>query len=475
LPGDAHSIEPGTSPLAYVLLVGDAPSAYEQLDVTRLIPTAIHLEKSRPSRQRLFATDNLYALPGPRGQPRLAVGRWPVRSAQEVAVQVQKTLSYENRQEPGLHRRDVTFIATTPNYDPLLDPILEGMAMSMINGQIKPHWGVRAMYSSPTSSYFPGPLETQRQVIRWLEDATPITLFAGHGFDRGVDVVRFEGRQYPVLDVDIANQLRGGRPGTVLWMSACSCGAFDLPPPHRGLAEALMMNPNGPTAVIAGTEETSAYANLLLCLGLAQDVIEKNPATLGEALLRFKRAAFKPAAPLLKNMLLSLEPTEKPELLPEDHQFLYNLLGDPTLSLNLPSKIAISADVTETHANNSDDRTFLVSGKLDNWNQGTAWVSLLIDRIQLKKSERNPATIEALADRPAAYLERFHMANDKTVAKAQVQVTDGRFTVELSIAEQFVSKVRWLQVYVRSDPVNDEDWRDGVSAQSIRLGEVHSQ
>jgi hypothetical protein len=192
-------------------------------------------------------------------------------------------------------------------------------------------------------------------------------------------------------------------------------------------------------------------------------------------LLRFKRAAFKPAAPLLKNMLLSLEPTEKPELLPEDHQFLYNLLGDPTLSLNLPSKIAISADVTETHANNSDDRTFLVSGKLDNWNQGTAWVSLLIDRIQLKKSERNPATIEAQADRPAAYLERFHMANDKTVAKAQVQVTDGRFTVELSIAEQFVSKVRWLQVYVRSDPVNDEDWRDGVSAQSIRLGEVHSQ
>jgi Peptidase family C25 len=470
LPGDIEDTEPDDSaPAAFVLLVGDAPGPRERLDSSRLIPAALQLEKSRPSLQKQFVSDNIFALPGSRGQSRLAVGRWPVRSADEVAVQVQKALNFEDQQTTGLHRRDVTFIATTPNYDPLLDPILEGMAMSMINGQIKPHWGLRAMYSSPTSSYFPGPVETRRQVIRWLEDATPVTLFAGHGYNRGVDVVRYEGKQFRVLDVDIANDLRGERPGTVLWMSACSCGDFCLPPPHRGLAEALVMNPHGPSAVVAGTDETSAYANLLLCFGLAQDVIEKRPATLGEAFLRFKRAAFKPSAPFLKNLLLSLEPTEKPELLPDDHQFLYNLLGDPTLSLNLPRKVPISAEVAERQSTESGQKVFSISGTLEDWDRGTARVSLLIDRIQMKKAVKSPASLDRDEDRRAAYFERFTMANDKVAAEAQVRVTGGHFSLELPIAENLVSKVRWLQVYVQSDGTPSQGWQDGVAAQPIRL------
>jgi hypothetical protein len=472
LRGDIENTEPADSPpQAFVLLVGDAPGPRERLDPSRLIPAALQLEMARPSLQKRFVTDNAFALPGSRGQARLAVGRWPVRSADEVAVQVQKALNFESQQTAGPHRRDVTFIATTPNYDPLLDPVLEGMAMSMINGQIKPHWGLRAMYSSPTSSYFAGPAETQRQVIRWLEDATPFTLFAGHGYDQGVDVVRYGGKQFRVLDIDVANDLRGARPGTVLWMSACSCGDFDLPPPQRGLAEALVMNPHGPTAVVAGTDETSAYANLLLCLGLAQDVIEKRPETLGEAFLRFKRAAFKPSAPFLKNLLLSLEPTEKPELLPDDHQYLYNLLGDPTLLLNLPRKVAMSAEVTERQSTESGQRLFSISGALEDWDTGTAWISLLIDRIQMKRALKNPATLDREEDRPAAYFERFTMANDKVAAQAQVRIAGGHFALELPVDEGLASKVRWLQVYVQSesDALPSKSWSDGVAAQPVRL------
>jgi hypothetical protein len=345
------------------------------------------------------------------------------------------------------------------------------MAMTMINGQVKPHWGLRAIYSSPLSDYFPGPEETQRQVVRWLEDATPVTLFAGHGYDRGVDVVRYEGRQFPVLDCETAGRLRGKRPGTLLWMSACSCGDFDLPPPNLGLAEALVLNPYGPTAVVAGTDETSAYANLLLCLGLTQDVIERTPATLGEAFLRFKHAAFKPGPPNLKNLLLSLEPTEHPDLLADDHQFLYNLLGDPTLPLNLPQKIQFTAELAERPNHQSGQRTYFISAKLADWETGTARVSLGIDRLQMKDAgTTSPRSLPA-ESRNAAYEDRFTMANDKTATQADVQVTGGGFELELSVAESLVPKVRWLQVYVQREATPGKTWQDGVGAIAVRLVE----
>jgi hypothetical protein len=468
---DANDPDPidVVGPAAFVLLVGDAPAPRERLDTARLIPAAIEMERARPSLQKQFVTDNVFGLPDERGRARVAVGRWPVRSPDEVAVQVQKALRYERGHSPGLHRRDVTFLATTPNYDPFLDPVLERMAMGMINGQVKPHWGVRAVYSSPSSDYFPGPDETQKQIVRWLEDATPFTLFAGHGYDRGVDVVRYRGKEFTVLDTVVAQRVDGARPGTVLWMSTCSCGDFDLPPPHRGLAEALMMNPRGPTAVVAGSDETSAYANLLLCTGLAQDIIEDPPATLGEAFLRFKRAAFKPGPPLLKNMLLSMEPTEKADLLPDDHQFLYNLLGDPTLPLNLPQRVAFSADVVEKSTDDAGQKRFAIAGKFENWESGTAFVSLLIDRMLMKDAPSQPATLDQEDARRAAYFDRFTKANDKSAAAARVQVQNGKFELELTVSEAVAPKVRWLQVYVHTEPSADGTWRDGVGAQAVKL------
>jgi hypothetical protein len=252
-------------------------------------------------------------------------------------------------------------------------------------------------------------------------------------------------------------------------MSTCSCGDFDLPPPHRGLAEALMMNPRGPTAVVAGSDETSAYANLLLCTGLAQDVIEEPPATLGEALLRFKRAAFKPGPPLLKNMLLSMEPTEKPDLLPDDHQYLYNLLGDPTLPLNLPRRVTFSAVLAEKPVSEPGQKMFTITGRFENGESGTAFVSFVIDRMLMKELAAQPATLEQEDARRAAYFDRFTQANDKTAAQAQVKVRDGCFEVELSIAEELAAKVRWLQVYVYTEPTPEGNWQDGVAARPVTL------
>ncbi len=466
---DAAPSADGAAPAAFVLLVGDAPAPGEQLDISRLVPAAIETEQARPSSPKRFVSDNGFGLPDARGRAQLAVGRWPARNAGEVAVQVQKSLKFEESQRPGPHRREITFLATTPNYSPAFDPLLEQMAMGMINSQIKPHWGLRALYSSPLSAYFPGPEETQRQVVRWLEDATPFTLFTGHGYDQGVDTARYAGRMFKVLDSDVAERVAGDRPGTLLWISACSCGDYDLAPPRRGLAEALMMNPRGPTAAVAGSDETSAWPNLLLCLGLAHDVIDAPPATLGEAFLRFKRAAFKPGPPLYKNLLLSMEPIERPEFTATDHQFLYNLLGDPTLALNLPRKVSFAARVSEQPATEPGQKKFVVSGTLDDWESGNAVLSLVIDRTALKERVPDPALRAEEAERRAAYFDRFVMANDKLAARAEVAVRDGQFEAELSVSESLATRVRWLQIYVSNSTASGSEWSDGAGAVPLKL------
>jgi hypothetical protein len=458
-----------SDPETFVLLVGDAPGPSEPLDPTRLLPAAIETEKSRPSAPRRFASDNTYGLPDSRGAPRLAVGRWPVRSADEVATQVEKSLRYETAQTPGLHRRTVTFLATTPNYNPTFDPVLERMAMGMIDAQVKPHWGLRAVYSSPLSVYFPGPDETARQVRRWFEDATPITLFAGHGYDRGVDMVRFGNRNYRVLDSDLAEQIRGEPPGTVLWMSTCSCGDFDLPPPECGLAESLVRNPHGPTAVVAGSDVTSAYANLLLCLGLSSDVLEDPPEHLGTALVRVKRAMFRPGPPLLKNMLLAMEPCERPEFLPADHQYLYNLLGDPTLELRLPRRLSGEISASEGPRTAWGLRWYTISGTIKGLRTPTAHFSLVPNRLATKVGPA-ASPVNAEADgRDTDFFARFTAANGRVARSEWVALTDGQFKWPVLLRDDTAAALRWVQVYAHTDPADAGGWSDAVGAWPFRL------
>jgi hypothetical protein len=459
----------GAGAAGFVLIVGDAPGPDESLDATRFVPAGIELSKARPGLGRAFASDNVYGLPDARGVPRVAVGRWPVRSPEEVAVQAAKSLRYESEQSPGLHRGTVTFLATTPNYEPVVDVMLERTAMSMIGAQLKPHWRMRALYSSPRSPFFPGPRETPEQVRRWLEDATPMTLFAGHGYDCGVDAVRYEDQLYPVLDSDRAERVRSTRPGTVLWMSACCCGDFDLPGGRRGLAESLVMNEHGPTAVIAGSDETSAYVNLLHCLGLARTVLEQPPETLGDALLRFKRAAYRPGPSFFRKLLLSMEPAERPDRLADDHQYLYNLLGDATLALRLPARVAVTAEFNEQPSCEPGQKRFTVCGRLDDWDAGVAEIALVVDRLALKEHSPDPATLDQPDERERAYLDRFAKANDKVVAAGETVVRDGCFELELTVPESLAPRVRWLQVYVHTNPRSDGSWRDAIAAQSVKL------
>ncbi|GEM_PF-4771481 len=458
-----------SDPAVFVLLVGDAPGPREPLDPLHLLPASIETERARPSAPRQFVSDNVYGLPDPRGAPRLAVGRWPVRSPEEVAVQVAKSLRYETGQAPGLYRRDVTFLATTPNYDPTLDPVLERMAMGVIDAQVRPHWGLRALYSSPVSEYFPGPDATARQVRRWLEDATPITLFAGHGYDRGVDVVRYAGRNYRVLDSDLAEEIHGERPGTVLWMSTCSCGDFDLPPPQCGLAEALVRNPHGPTAVVAGSDVTSAYANLMLCFGLASDVLENPPDRLGAAFVRVKRAMYRPGPPLLKNMLLAMEPSERPELLPADHQWLYNLLGDPTLELRLPRRLGVEAGVRAGPRAAWGFRWYVITGTVEGLRPASVHLSLVPNRLASKNRMPPPSVAAPKEIRDAAFVARFAAANDKVVRGEWVPLGNGRFQWTVLLRDDTAAAVQWLQAYAHAESPDAVAWSDAVGAAPLRL------
>ena len=112
---------------------------------------------------------------------------------------------------------------------------------------------------------------------------------------------------------------------------------------------------------------------------------------------------------------------------------------------------------------------FAITGQFENWQSGSASVSFLIDRMLIKESVAQPATLEQEGARRAAYFDRFNKANDKSAAQAEVEVRDGRIELALTVAESLAGKVRWLQVYVRTEPTQDGKWLDGVAAQEVKL------
>ena len=48
---------------------------------------------------------------------------------------------------------------------------------------------------------------------------------------------------------------------------------------------------------------------------------------------------------------------------------------------------------------------------------------------------------------------------------------NGKFELELTVADSLAAKVRWIQVYVHTEPTGDGKWHDGVGVQAVRLVE----
>lgn len=255
----------------FVLFVGHAshdPKNYLGFGDSDLVPTRLidttTMETSSDDWFVDFAEDN---------QPRIAVGRLPVRTEAEAALAVAKILAYENTQSgAGIllvsdRNTGIDFEAMSDDLAPVLPSgvVVETIARDQAD------------------------LETvRRQLLLALNRGPALVNYLGHG---SVDL--WAGR---LLTADDARGLSNSQRLSVFILMTCLNG-YDHDPALGSLGEALLTAPQGgAVAVWASSGMTApssqAVTNQALYRSLWSGRAEgRNPATLGEAILRAKSAS----------------------------------------------------------------------------------------------------------------------------------------------------------------------------------------
>ena len=286
-------------------------------------------------------------------RPELAVGRWPVSTADQVRVVAEKSRKYEQNvragKAPGLRRAAFVGVEGWTDF------------VGLMNGwasHLPPGWKPVQLYGgSGTSS-----ASSEANVVRVLNEGASVVFHAGHGYDEGwahslgagaiahlenadrlpvmlsagCSTARFATLPpyEPYQDVD-GKEHKGSDHGEV----------FHAPPPppspypkgkynHNGLGKRLVRGPNGAVAYI-GCNTGGQPCGLTLLAGFARALVETPNPTIGDcwasAVAHYYEAEH----------LATIKPT--PDWYPASIFFQgmkYMLYGDPALPLPGPLRAA---------------------------------------------------------------------------------------------------------------------------------------
>lgn len=319
----------------YVLLLGDAPAlpSLERPGLPAIVP--------RMPGSETVASDLGYVDVADDGAPSWTIGRIPARDPRELATVVAKMLAYE--QAPaGAWQREVSLVAGDGNFGAVLDTVLGGAMRQLFAEELAPSFVLAALIALPESPFFVPEERFGASVIERL-DAGPLAfVYAGHGaLDRFANL-RLSGsrRSWPLLRIADVDSLQHAE-RTILMAYACHIGEFD----KDCLGEALLRHAHGPVAVLAASQVSFPFGDLLLGRELMRAQAGRDATRLGDwiriARARLMHADAKDPFHVRAGTLagfLGLN-AEQQDALRRYTADLYHLLGDPALVL--PSSGAI--------------------------------------------------------------------------------------------------------------------------------------
>jgi hypothetical protein len=212
-------------------------------------------------------------------------------------------------------------------------------------------------------------------------------------------------------------------------LMSCYAGAFD--DDQACLAEELLRADAGPVAVLCGSRVTMPYGMTALAQELLDHAFSGKRQTLGELLLRAKRdlVARTKQSPTRQTVDLLASALNPADLVQErrEHALLFNLLGDPLLTLEPPAPVELKVAPTA-------ERGARLEVVAECAVEGHCTVELVSPRDRappVSRSALEPATPSDLIARQQLY-ER---ANNPRLASAAGRVVDGRIQCWLDVPE----------------------------------------
>ena len=403
-------------PLRYVLFVGAASYDYKDrvANNTNFIP--VYQSDATNFLNVSYATDDFYGFidsaTGYRlffGPMRVAVGRLPVRTAEEAEAVVSKIIRYESPASLGDWRNRIVFAADDndkPQWE--FEFVDESEAYAASVDARHPAFHAEKIYFDAFRQVNTGNTEAypdaQAAINRNMERGTLFFNYMGHGGEKGW-------AQEEVLNIPMINAWRNSPRYSIMVTATCEFSRFD-DPARQSAGEYTLLNPNGGNvALLTTTRLTYNTGNKSINSSFWKDH-GLPPAT----------GPLPTVGDLVRNVKNRGSRTD------EDRKFA--LLGDPALTPAYPKH-----KVVLDFINNIADRDFrdtlkafskvLLEGHIDYRDGGlfSEFQGKLYATIYDKPRDR-----KTLAnDNPGAALD--YSLQNAVLYKGVVSVKDGRFSV----------------------------------------------
>ena len=381
----------------------------------------------------------------------IAVGRFPVTTAEEAKIMVDKTINYMKNENAGAWQNTLMFMGDDGNDNLHMkdaNEVADDVATLYPDYLIKKvMWDAYTLETSSTGNTYP---EVTR-IIKQQQNAGALIMdYAGHGSQTQIS-------HESVLKItDFENFRNANLP---LWVTA-SCDIMPFDGVVSTVGESALLNANGGAVAFYGTTRTvfaqeNKYINRAFMRRVLSTVNGK-PITIGEA------------HRLAQNDVMTGAAKEGESDRTQNH-LQYSLLGDPALSLNFPTMKVVLDSINGIACERTDTMPKLkagsiariaghIEGKTDYQGVVTATVRDSKELITCKRNNTKEA------DKAFQFYDR-----QKTLYQGSDSVSNGKFSFSFAVPKDinYSDATGLLNLYSIS---NDKTMRAHGTSEKFTVG-----
>ena len=286
-----------------------------------------------------------------RGKPDIAVGRFPVRNAEQAKILTDKTLAYVNNQNAGIWQNTIMFLGDDGNSNQhMIDADKAAGIVAELNPGIvekKVMWDAYTREVSSTGATYP---EVTKAIVQQQQAGALIIDYCGHG---RADQLSHE------MVVGLTHFENFTNENLPLWITA-SCDIMPFDSQTDNIGEAAVLNDKGGAVAFFGTTRTVYQdRNQLINNAFLRNLFtpfDGSYITIGEAQRKAKND-------LVNGYIYDPYDPKVPKYDNTQNKLQYSLLGDPALRLNIPS-LSVVVDAINGEAVTASSMTTLKAGQV---------------------------------------------------------------------------------------------------------------